>query len=96
MNLTLLQPGQSAEIQALNVELPLQRRLNALGLYAGKQVLILRKSWLAGPLHIRVGSTELMLRRRDAEAIAISLPLSPAAPILSLSTLATQPAAHAA
>ena len=47
------------------------RRLEALGLRPGQAVQMLRRGWWAGPLHIRVGMTELMLRRRDAARVSL-------------------------
>jgi ferrous iron transport protein A len=32
---------------------------------------LLRRGWWAGPLHLRVGMTELMLRRADAARVGI-------------------------
>jgi len=34
---------------------------------------VLRRAWWAGPIHLRVGMTELMLRRRDAARVSIQL-----------------------
>jgi Fe2+ transport system protein FeoA len=42
----------------------LQRRLKALGFRPGADVEILRDVW-PFPLHIRVGMTEVMVRRKD-------------------------------
>jgi ferrous iron transport protein A len=32
---------------------------------------MLRKASLSGPLHVRIGTTEVMLRRRDAHVIQV-------------------------
>ncbi len=71
--LTELRPGQSGTILTLESDRKLQQRLQALGLCQGQPVHLLRQAWLAGPLHIRVGMTELMLRRRDAARIRIHI-----------------------
>jgi ferrous iron transport protein A len=42
-----------------------------LGFRPGRQVEMLRKASLFGPLHVRVGTTEVMVRRRDAHAIEV-------------------------
>ena len=63
-----LAPGQSATIAAIEAQAGLRNRLEALGLRRGQRVEMLRRAWLAGPLHVRVGMTELMLRRADAAA----------------------------
>ena len=66
-----LATGQSATICSLAVEPGLRHRLQALGLHRGQRVHLLRRGWWAGPLHLRVGMTELMLRRADAARVGI-------------------------
>lgn len=66
-----LHPGESATILALHAGAELHRRLAALGLRVGKHVRILRRGRFAGPLHIRVGTTDLMLRAKDASCIQV-------------------------
>ena len=72
IHLVSLQPGQSATIKQLQAESALQQRLQALGFRKGKQVEMIRQGWFKGPLHVRVGTTEVMLRRRDAKEIHIT------------------------
>jgi ferrous iron transport protein A len=55
------------------------RRLKALGLGQGQRIHLLRRAWMAGPLHVRVGMTELMLRRVDANHIRIATRITPQA-----------------
>ena len=55
----------------LRVEKGLRHRLQALGLRPGQRVQVLRRAWWSGPIHLRVGMTELMLRRRDAACVSI-------------------------
>lgn len=69
--LSELPAGQSATICSLAVEPGLRHRLQALGLHRGQRVHLLRRGWWAGPLHLRVGMTELMLRRVDAARVGI-------------------------
>ncbi len=69
--LSELAAGQSATIRSLAVEPGLRHRLQALGLHRGQRVQLLRRGWWAGPLHLRVGMTELMLRRVDAARVGI-------------------------
>ncbi|HEY9623495.1 MAG TPA: FeoA family protein [Crinalium sp.] len=71
-HLATLQPGHIATIARLNTSPGLHQRLLALGFRTGRQVTMLRHSWLAGPVHVRVGTTEVMLRRRDAQNIEIA------------------------
>ena len=74
-SLATLLPGQSATIDSLTGDVGLIRRLKALGLSRGQRIYLLRRAWLAVPLHVRVGMTELMLRRVDATRIRISSPI---------------------
>ncbi len=70
--LSRLAPGQRGTILALDAAEELHRRLIALGLGIGNSVLLLRRARFGGPLHVRVGSTELMLRVREAGCIRIT------------------------
>jgi len=67
-----LGPGKSATVVSLAAEQGLRSRLEALGLRPGQTVQVLRCASWSGPLHIRVGMTELMLRRRDAACVALA------------------------
>lgn len=71
-DLSSLKPGESGIITGLIAEACLEQRLLALGFRPGKRVEILRKAWLKGPLHVRVGMTEVMVRCRDAQVIKIT------------------------
>ncbi len=66
-----LRPGQSGTIRALQGDTELIHRLTALGVRAGKCVRVLRRASFAGPLHIRVGTTDLMLRVSEACCIGV-------------------------
>lgn len=71
IELASLQPGETAQISGLVAEAGLEQRLLALGFRPGRQVLMIRKAWFSGPLHVRIGTTEVMVRRRDAKAIRV-------------------------
>jgi len=75
--LDTLHPGESATVLALHAGAELHRRLAALGLRVGKHVRILRRGRFAGPLHIRVGTTDLMLRAADASLIQVQRSYQP-------------------
>ncbi len=66
--------GASACVASLNVAHDLCLRLAALGLRQGQSVRVLRRASLGGPLHLQVGTTEIMLRRQDAARIGIAPP----------------------
>ena len=49
-------------------------RLEAMGITPDKPIRVLRKAWLGGPLHIRVGiTTEIVMRRQEAEQVFIRM-----------------------
>ena len=74
MNLTLdhLAPEHSGSITAVHASGMAGERMAALGLIPGKRVVMLRRAPFGGPLHLRIGPTELMIRRADARAVVLS------------------------
>ncbi len=70
-NLDSLETGEIATIESLENEPGLHQRLHALGFRYGRQIQMVRRGWLSGPLHVRLGTTEVMLRRREARAVRI-------------------------
>jgi ferrous iron transport protein A len=72
VHLALLLAGQVGIISEISTEPALHQRLSALGFRVGQQVTVLRRAWLSGPLHIRIGTTEVMVRCRDAKAVGIT------------------------
>jgi len=66
-----LKPGQSGIITALNTEESLYHRLGALGFRIGKQISMIRRARFSGPMHVRIGTTEVMLRGIEANKIDI-------------------------
>lgn len=71
-SLNQLAPMASAVIQALNVGQDLRRRMSGLGLRPGARVQVIRTSPLNGPIQIRVGHTDLILRRSEAARIEVA------------------------
>jgi ferrous iron transport protein A len=70
--LSLLQAGQTATVQAIHTDTNgFHFRLNALGFRAGKELLVIRIAPLKGPMHLRLGNTEVMLRQEDANMIEV-------------------------
>jgi ferrous iron transport protein A len=69
--LSAMKVGQSATIQAFHVDTGFQYRLNGLGLRIGKTFEVIRRAPFNGPFHLRIGSTELMLRKQDAQMIEV-------------------------
>ena len=73
MNLSLdrLAPDHSAAITAVHATGMAGERMAALGLAPGKRVAVLRRAPFGGPLHLRIGPAEMMIRRADARAILL-------------------------
>ena len=72
-SLASLLPGREASIVAVHAEEALHHRLAAMGFRAGKRVQLMRRGAFLGPLHVRIGSTDVIIRRRDARCIEIAL-----------------------
>ena len=70
-NLAHLGTGQTATITDIHVEEDLHHRLAAMGFRVGKQIHIIRRAQFSGPLHVRIGTTELMIRRCEAQNINV-------------------------
>ena len=69
--LATLQPGESATIVAIHAEEALHQRLLALGFRSGRQVGLIRKASFSGPLQVRIGTTDILLRRGEAAKIMV-------------------------
>ncbi len=69
--LSSLIPGESATIVAIHTEEPLHQRLLAMGFRTGKQIEIIRKARFSGPLQVRIGTTDILLRKIEAEKIKV-------------------------
>ena len=70
--LATLQAGESGVIRAIHSEQALYYRLAAMGFRIGKRIEVVRSARFSGPLHVRVGSTDIMLRRNEAQHIEIA------------------------
>jgi ferrous iron transport protein A len=69
--LAVLHPGDIATIVAINAEEALHLRLLALGFRNGKEIEMIRKASFSGPLQVRIGTTDVMLRRSEAAKIKV-------------------------
>jgi ferrous iron transport protein A len=69
--LATLRPGQMGTISAVHADDALHRRLAALGIRVGKPVYVIRSARFGGPLHVRIGTTDLIMRRKEAEKIDV-------------------------
>jgi ferrous iron transport protein A len=70
--LNSLQTGDFATIGTINTEQSLYQRLLALGFRAGKKVELIRRANFNGPLHVRIGATDIILRESEAKLIYIT------------------------
>jgi len=71
MTLDQAEVGASVKVLALSFDEELSRRINALGIKVGSTLTILRQATFNGPIHIRVGTTELMMRVTQAKLIDV-------------------------
>lgn len=71
IRLSSLAPGVSATITDIHTDDALRQRLLALGFRAGKQIEIIRKASFGGPLQVRIGTTDILLRRNEASRIEV-------------------------
>ncbi|MGD0073855.1 MAG: FeoA family protein [Candidatus Binataceae bacterium] len=72
VKLSLLAPGQTATIGAIEAEGPLFARMAALGLRIGRTISVIRRARMNGPIHIRIGTTDLILRLSEAAKVLVS------------------------
>lgn len=73
MTLSDLSVNEVAIIQQVYAEPEFYKRLYALGLRAGTNVLVIRRANCGGPMHVRVGTTDLILRTDIARCINVSV-----------------------
>ena len=70
-NLANLDAGESAIIQAIHTDDALRQRLMALGFRVGKRIEVIRKAHFSGPLQVRIGTTNILLRKNEAAKIMV-------------------------
>ncbi len=70
-SLNNLKPGETAVISKVNADNSLFHRLAALGFRAGKEIELIRCASFNGPLQVRIGSTDIILRRSEANRIQV-------------------------
>lgn len=66
-----LAPGTDATVSAIRADSALCLRLAAMGFRIGQRVLMVRKGAFAGPLHVRLGTTDVIVRRSQAGQIDV-------------------------
>jgi len=75
MTLAELRVGQFAVVESVETGLHgqgLKNRLEAMGIFPGKTIRVLRKAAMGGPLGVRVGSTtEIAIRSKEAALVVL-------------------------
>ena len=69
--LATMLPGDIATIVSIHAEEALHLRLLALGFRNGKQIELIRRASFSGPLQVRIGTTDVILRRSEAAKIKV-------------------------
>jgi ferrous iron transport protein A len=72
--LAALHTGDTATIVSIHAEEALHQRLLALGFRTDRQVELIRKASFSGPLQVRIGTTDILLRRNEAAKIRVRKP----------------------
>jgi ferrous iron transport protein A len=71
ITLATMHPGDIATILTIHAEEALHKRLLALGFRSGKKIELIRKASFSGPVQVRIGTTDIMLRRSEAAKISV-------------------------
>jgi len=71
LNLSCLRKGQTGMILGIHAPDGTRQRMQSMGLRTGHEAEVIRCSRL-GPMHIRIGSVHLIMRRCDAARVSIS------------------------
>ena len=72
MTLNLLQAGEVAKIASVTADEALKARISGLGLRIGQEVAVIRRARMGGPLQIRVGHTDILMRAEQANLINLA------------------------
>jgi ferrous iron transport protein A len=72
MTLNLLKAGEVAKIISVTADEALKARINGLGLRIGQEVAVIRRACMGGPLQVRVGHTDILMRPEQADLINLA------------------------
>jgi len=67
--LNTLAAGRCGTILSIDAPAELVARMRALGLRAGRRIKVIRRSPFQGPIQVRAGQTDLIIRRAEAAVI---------------------------
>jgi len=70
-NLSILPAGRCGTIVRIDANAELTARMRALGLMPGRQVKVMRRSPFHGPIQVRAGQTDLIIRRSEAATVQL-------------------------
>lgn len=71
MTLNQLSPSETATVIAIELPFELRERLAALGVKPGRQLSLVHRLGRSGPLQVRAGNTDFVLRQQEAAGIRI-------------------------
>ena len=71
LKLNALQPGEQGTIHAIHADQGLHQRLNAMGFRIGKKIQLIRRANFHGPIHVRIGATDIIMRDVEAQRIQL-------------------------
>ena len=69
--LSTLASGRCGTIVRIDAGAELTARMRALGLMPGRRVKVIRRSPFHGPIQVRAGQTDLIIRRSEAATIQL-------------------------
>ena len=72
MTLNQLSLAQSATVLEIDLPFELRERLAALGVKVGRRLSLVHRLGRFGPLQVRAGSTDFILRPQEAAGILVS------------------------
>jgi len=72
MTLSELPTGETATIAALTGQPDIRTRMQSIGLRVGREVAVIRRSRFGGPLQVRIGTTDLLIRPQQAMQVVLA------------------------
>lgn len=70
-SLNTVPAGRCCVIARIDADADLAARMRALGLQIGRRIQVMRRSPFKGPIQVRSGQTDIIIRRIDAAAIHV-------------------------
>jgi ferrous iron transport protein A len=71
LSLSVLKPGAVGVIKEIAADEVLHHRLQSMGFRIGREVKVIRQASFKGPLQLRIGTTEIIMREGDAGKIRV-------------------------